>query len=226
MPGVTFGEVRVFSVDLDQPAAVVERLDAMLPSDERDAPAQIRVARATVRIVVADALRIGPADVRISRHCAHCGHPTHGRPTVLGEDHLSFSLSHSGSFAVIGVADDDTRVGVDVEEIRSRPRLAALAARVLNDDEHAEWVALDDADEQLRSFLRSWTAKEAYLKALGIGIATKLRDVPAHVGGWQTRELEVGPARIAALAVDRTEFDVHQVVLGSPLATSNGGTAG
>jgi 4'-phosphopantetheinyl transferase len=224
--GVTFGEVRVFSVDLDQPADVVERLDAMLPSDERDAPAPIRVARATARILLGDALRTDPAEVRISRQCAHCGHPTHGRPTVAGDDQLSFSLSHSGSFAVIALAHDDTRVGVDVEAIRSRPRLAALAARVLNDEEHAEWLALDDAEEQLRSFLRAWTAKEAYLKALGIGIATKLRDVPARVGGWQTRELDVGPGRIAALAVDRTDFAVHQITLGSPLATSNGGTAG
>src|SRR5258707_7110279 len=133
------GVVRVFSVDLDQPADVVERLDALLAPDERDGPARVRVARATTRVVLAEALETDPARVEISRLCAHCGHPTHGRPTVAGDDRVSFSLSHSGSFAVVAVAigAGDARVGVDVEDVKPRRRLGALAARVLNDEEHA-----------------------------------------------------------------------------------------
>ena len=217
--------VRVFSVDLDPPADVVERLDAMLAPEERNAPAPIRVARATTRVALADALGTEPDRVPISRRCAHCGDPKHGRPTVAGDDRVSFSLSHSGSFAVIALADGDVRVGVDVEDVRPRLRLGALAARVLNDEEHEAWLAIENDDEQLRSFLRAWTAKEAYLKALGIGIATRLRDVPAFVEGWRTSELSVGDARIAALAIDRTDFAVEYARL-APLATSNGGTAG
>jgi 4'-phosphopantetheinyl transferase len=222
---VTPGVVRVFSVDLDRPADVVERLDAMLAPEERNAPAPIRVARATTRVALADALGMEPDRVPISRRCAHCGDPKHGRPTVAGDDRVSFSLSHSGSFAVIALADGDVRVGVDVEDVRPRLRLGALAARVLNDEEHEAWLAIESDDEQLRSFLRAWTAKEAYLKALGIGIATRLRDVPAFVEGWRTCDLSVGDARIAALAIDRTDFAVEYARL-APLATSNGGTAG
>jgi phosphopantetheinyl transferase len=222
---VISGVVRVFSVDLDPPADVIEHLDAMLAPDEREAPAPIRVARATTRIVLADALGMEPERVPISRRCAHCGDPRHGRPTVAGDDRVSFSLSHSGSFAVIALADGAVRLGVDVEVVRPRLRLRALAARVLNDEEHAAWLAIENDDDQLRSFLRAWTAKEAYLKALGIGIATRLRDVPSCVEGWRTCELRVGDARIAALAVDRTDFAVEYARLG-PLATSNGGTAG
>ena len=222
--------VRVFSVDLDRPAGVVEYLDGLLATDERNAPPPIRVARAMTRVVLAEALGTDPERVPISRRCAHCGHPTHGRPTVAGDDgtssRISFSLSHSGSFAVIALTDGGVRIGVDVEQVRPRRRLGALAARVLNDDEHAAWLALgEDGDEQLRAFLRAWTAKEAYLKALGIGIATRLRDVPARVEGWQTRAVNVGDARIASLAVDRTDLAVEHAVL-APLATSNGGTAG
>jgi 4'-phosphopantetheinyl transferase len=225
VPGVTSSDVRVFSVDLDLPAAVVERLDSFLPLDERNAPAPIRVARATTRVLIGDVLGIDAAAVPISRRCEHCGDLAHGRPTVGGDTEISFSLSHSGSFAVIGIAFGDTRIGIDVEELRPRGRIDALAARVLNDEEHATWLAIDDEDERLRSFLRTWTAKEAYLKALGIGIATRLRDVPARVAGWSTRELPVGPGRIAALAVDRTDYVVQQREI-APLAMSNGGTAG
>lgn len=215
--------MRVFSVDLDQPTAVVERLDTYLPADERDAPAPIRVARATTRAVLADMLGTRPVAVPISRRCEHCGDPAHGRPTVAADTPISFSLSHSGSYAAIAVVEGDARIGVDVEAVRPRGRIELLAARVLNDEEHAAWLELDD-DARLRSFLRTWTAKEAYLKALGIGIATRLRDVPARVDGWRTVELELGPGRIAALAVDHAEFGVTVTEL-SPLSTSSGGTA-
>jgi phosphopantetheinyl transferase len=221
---VTPGVVRVFSVDLDQPADVVAHLDTVIPPSERSAPTPIRVARASTRIVLAKALGVDPDRVPISRRCAHCGHPAHGRPSLAGDDRISFSVSHSGSFALIALAAGDVSVGVDVEEVKSRRRLDALAARVLNDDEHAAWLLLDDEDAQLLLFLRVWTAKEAYLKALGIGIATRLRDVPARVEGWHTRELDLGLARIAALCVDRPDLVVEYEVL-LPLAMSSGGTA-
>ena len=226
MRGVTLPDVRVFSVDLDQPATVVERLDSLLPAEERTASAPIRVARATTRTLLAERLQTDPLSVPISRRCEHCGHPDARPPDGHGRRRrISFSVSHSGSFAVVAIVEGGARVGVDVEAVRRRGRLVALAARVLNDEEHAAWLDLDDDAERLESFLRTWTAKEAYLKALGIGIATRLRDVPAHVDGWTTAPLEVGAGRIAALAIDRAEFTVrhHRV---EPLAMSSGGTAG
>jgi len=223
---VSRSDVRVFTVDLDQPAEVVDRLDAMLAPVERDAPAPIRVARAATRIVLADALDMDPARVPISRRCAHCGHATHGRPTVTGGAAISFSLSHSGAFGVVAVVSGDVRVGVDVEEVKPRLHLNALAARVLNDEEHAAWLTLDHADDRLRSFLRAWTQKEAYVKALGTGMATRLRDVPAQVEGWRRCALDLGADRLAALAVDRAELGVQlQHVALAPLVTSNDGTA-
>jgi phosphopantetheinyl transferase len=208
-------DVRVFEVDLDQPASVVGLLDAILDAGEREAAGRIRVARAATRIVVGEALGIDPGRVPISRRCAHCGDRTHGRPTVSGNDEISFSLSHSGGYAVIALTEGGVNVGVDVEEVRARSRLDALAARVLNDEEHAWWRAIEDADEQLRSFLRAWTSKEAYLKALGVGIATPLRDVPTRVEGWSMRELDAGSNRVAALAADRTDLVVRHAPLPS-----------
>jgi hypothetical protein len=216
-------EVRVFSFGLDVPAPVLRELDTVLAPDERDASARVRVARAVTRTLLANALTIEPAAVVISRRCARCGDPSHGRPTVVDAD-ISFSLSHSAAFAVVAVSRGDVRVGVDVEAVEPRARLDALAARVLNDREHADWSAIPDESDRLRAFLRAWTAREAYLKALGIGIVTRLRDVPDRVDGWCARPLDLGESRIGALAVDRNDVDVRYSVL-SLLARSSGGTA-
>ncbi|MDQ1383026.1 MAG: 4-phosphopantetheinyl transferase [Actinomycetota bacterium] len=217
-------DVRVSSFGLDVPAPVLRELDAVLAPEERDAAPRVRVARAVTRTLLGKELTIEPAALVISRRCARCGHGSHGRPTVVDAD-ISFSLSHSSAFAVVAIGRGDVRVGVDVEAVEPRVRLDALAARVLNDDEHAAWSAIRDEGERLRTFLRAWTAREAYLKALGIGIVTRLRDVPTHVEGWSTGEIDVGDAWIAALAVDRSEFEVTHRAM-APLATSSGGTAG
>lgn len=217
-------EVCVFPVDLDQSAATVGRLDRTLTPSERDAPIPIRVARAATRIVLGNALGTDPARVAISRVCAHCGHPTHGRPTLAGVTNLSFSLSHSGSFAVVALAEGEAQLGVDVEEVKSRVRIDGLAARVLGADDLAAWRALSDSGDRLRSFLEAWTAKEAYLKALGTGITTRLRDVPTVVDGWTIRPLEVGDGRVGALAADRSGVAIRYSVL-APLATWSDGTA-
>jgi phosphopantetheinyl transferase len=216
--------VRVFSVDLDVPAEVAADLDALLPPAERDAPPLVRAARAATRMLLAHELGAEAGALEISRECGHCGHPSHGRPAVVGAD-ISFSLSHSGAFAMLACAGGGVRVGVDVEGVRPRARLDALAARVLSEPEHATWSAIPEERDRLLAFLRAWTAREAYLKALGIGIVTRLRDVPARVDGWRTDEIDVGDAWIAALAVDRTKIDVTHVRAG-PIATWNGGTAG
>jgi hypothetical protein len=54
---------------------------------------------------------------------------------------------------------------------------------VLSSDEFAAWET-HTGDERTRAFLRVWTAKEAYLKMLGVGLTQRLRDVDAH--GAQT----------------------------------------
>ena len=219
--------VRVFRVDLDQPAPVVAGLDALLSPGERDAPVRIRVARAATRIVLGRELDADPGGLRITRTCARCGHATHGRPALAdgtGAGAISFSLSHSGGAGVVAVTEGAVRLGVDVEEVRPRHDLAALAARVLNDDEHAHWLRLDGDDERLRAFLCAWTAREAYLKATGVGIATRLRDVPARVDGWHHCALELGADRVGALAIDRTGVDVTYGELPA-FVTSSGGTA-
>jgi len=140
------------------------------------------------------------ASVEISRMCAHCGDPDHGRPVLAGGER-SFSVSHADDRLVVATTEPDVRVGIDLEVVRDRPRLDALAHRTLDDDAYAAWCAAPEP-ERLTAFLRAWTAKEAYLKAIGLGIATALRDVPARPAGFAFHDLDLWPDAVATVAVD------------------------
>jgi 4'-phosphopantetheinyl transferase len=216
---------RVYTVHLDRSQAEVESLRAVLTPEERDAPVRTQVARAAARIVLGNALGIEAGTVPITRRCEHCGHATHGRPAVMADSPLSFNVTHSGSRALVAVLAADARIGVDIEAVRPRRRLDALAGRVLSAREHSAWVRISDPHARLHAFLEAWTRKEAYLKARGVGITTPLRDVPSRPEGWTVTPLTADNHFVAALAVDRPAVEIEQHDLASALI-SNGGTAG
>ncbi len=192
--------VEVVGVDLDLPAAVVARLDALLPAAEHAGRPAVRVLRATTREVLGARLGVAPHSLVVSRVCRHCGHPTHGKPTLPDAPDVSFSVSRSGTIGVIAVAVDGVSVGVDIEQVRPRSHLAGLAARTLGPDALAAWRAAPQG-EQLIRFLYVWTAKEAYLKAVGTGITVRLSDVPEQPPGWSVERFPAADGFVGALAV-------------------------
>ena len=107
----------------------------------------------------------------------HFSHTPLGKP-LCPDSGLHFSLSHSGNFVLCAVAARE--VGADLETLRTiRP---ALAARVCSPAE-LEYVCPQGVFDSER-FLSLWTAKEAYLKYTGEGIATDLRRIEtANAGG-------------------------------------------
>ena len=85
-----------------------------------------------------------------------------GKPYLENYPHIHFSLSHSGSWAVCAVGD--APLGVDVEQPRCTME---IAKRFFRPDELPE---TEDKD----FLLRLWTAKEAFVKALGRGLTVPL----------------------------------------------------
>lgn len=67
---------------------------------------------------------------------------------------------------------DGLPIGVDVERLCRRTDLA-LADRYFASSE-ADWVFQQPEAEQLRAFLRVWTLKESFIKAIGTGLSTPL----------------------------------------------------
>lgn len=144
--------------------------------------ARLLAAHVLGRVLVAEQLGVGPADVSLRQTCGRCGGP-HGRPvaqvaTPARPPHLS--LAHAGDLVVAAVSS--TELGVDAEPSDQDPSaLDAIAATAL------------DAGERLPrdGLLRWWVATEALAKARGTGW-----DAPAG-------SLRIGPLGLA---------DAHRVV--------------
>jgi 4'-phosphopantetheinyl transferase len=120
------------------------------------------------------------------------------RPQLDGAP-LSFNLSHSPRFALVGLSMLDP-IGVDIEEDRDvsisperRAKLISYASALVPD------VALP-ADEQAR-FLQSWVRIEALSKADGRGIGPALKASGASGAGPEGATTPALGAAIQHLAV-------------------------
>ncbi|MEM7062054.1 MAG: 4'-phosphopantetheinyl transferase superfamily protein [Cyanobacteria bacterium P01_B01_bin.77] len=122
------------------------------------------VARTSLRLILARYSQQDPASLVFD-------YGAYGKPYLRDHRSLQFNLSHSGEYALCGVARQV--VGVDIEQLRSMDRLDGLIKRCLAPSEQ-QAIATVESTQQSAAFLEYWTCKEAYLKATGQGISESL----------------------------------------------------
>lgn len=120
-----------------------------------------------LRRILAGYLGVSDAEVPLTRAPG-------GKPVLEGGAGPAFNLSHSGPLALIAVSAR-SNVGVDIEQLGGRSR-EGLLRRVLGPAEEAVVRALPPGERE-RAFLRHWTAKEACVKARGIGLTKDLKQL-------------------------------------------------
>ncbi|MEU9235218.1 4'-phosphopantetheinyl transferase family protein [Streptomyces subrutilus] len=108
----------------------------------------------------------------------------HGKPAIhprFGLD-VGFSLSHSGGVCLIGLAHGGWPVGVDVQTcaaLDDPEGVRRLLARCLSPAERAGVERLP-APLLRDAVVQLWTLKEAYAKAVGIGIRLPFGQIAFH----------------------------------------------
>jgi 4'-phosphopantetheinyl transferase len=111
---------------------------------------------------------------------------------------LRFSVSRSGSFGLLAVTRGRD-MGVDLERIEPRRALGPIADKLFDAGEAAELRSLPEG-RRTRRFFELWTQKEAFAKALGVGLTVPLdRLRPSR--GWSVVDLPLGPDHVGALCV-------------------------
>jgi 4'-phosphopantetheinyl transferase len=174
-------------------------------------------AHAVVRRILVDHYLGGPpTTIRFGRQrCPRCGDHTHGRPRIVAPaTRLDFSLSRSGPYWLLAVTAGG-QVGVDIEQHVGLDFESAAQA-VLSEDELAILRGTRGERGREEFFLRTWTRKEAVLKAAGVGIVADLSGLDVHPlrggpvriehiepgihGSWAVEDIGVGAGLSAALA--------------------------
>ena len=127
-------------------------------------------AHALVRATLADFFNRAPQDWVFVTNAW-------GKPRINASDasaRLCFNLSHTRGWVAVAVALD-REVGVDVEGV-APDRADEEVARQLFAP--AEFAAFQEEPQGARAavFFDFWTLKEAYIKAVGLGVALPLRD--------------------------------------------------
>ncbi len=95
----------------------------------------------------------------------------YGKP-AYSAGFFQFNVAHSGTLGLIGISAVGA-IGVDVEEFRPQTEIETIAKRFFSPVEFAEFCTLIGND-RLQGFFNAWTRKEAFIKAVGMGLSMPL----------------------------------------------------
>jgi len=204
-------DVALWQLDLKDAVVSLPAATNCLNAAERDHAAALRRPADRLRFVATrSALRwlLGQAlDCALDALTLETG--PHGKPRLAMPGAPAFNVSHAGDHAWIALTQarhgGGEQVGVDIEWMDPAldpDTLRGIADHCLTRRERA-WLESLPPPATRHGFFTLWTAKEALLKALGVGIADHLQHVsvvPGAEGAVRRHAVLPEPGQGAAMA--------------------------
>ncbi len=191
--------IDLWSFSLDCDADLRRHAERLLSDEELRRAARFRFERHRRRFVTRRAMRRLLIALRLDIAVGDIAFEDDefGRPLVVhAPPDFYFNTSHSGEQAVVVIANGP--IGVDVESKTRQLDYLDFARRKFTVDEQRDLEG--QPNETLSTaFFNCWTAKEAYIKALGCGLRKDLRsfsvycDPGTNPGLRWERESDVAP---------------------------------
>lgn len=221
-------DIHVWRADLNLPPEEIETLATTLSADESDRANRFHfekdrkhfiAARGILRSLLGTYLNLPPSQLEFA-------YGDRGKPSLSVDlpASLSFNLSHSNGLALYAVTSTSS-IGIDVEYLRPMSDALQLAKRFFAPREY-EVINCLSPPEQRQAFFKAWTAKEAYLKATGVGLSGGLEKVEVSLdsrealkllsidgdggraGSWSLYSVRLDPDYLAALAVENNSWNL------------------
>jgi 4'-phosphopantetheinyl transferase len=221
--------IHVWAFSLEGEPELVERCRAILTSDERQRADRFVFARDRTRHTIAH----GVLRHLLGRYCditpeslcfeaSAAGKPALTGPLPARAATIHFNLTHSADRALLGVSAG-RELGIDLEKVRADIEAHAISRHYFFGSERDAIAASATPDT---TFFRYWVAKEAVLKAQGIGLGFPLDhfqvafvpgedaatvhslDPVALSGDWTVRLLSCESGWLAAVAARGTDWVV------------------
>jgi 4'-phosphopantetheinyl transferase len=176
-PALRDNQVHIWRANLGLSTPEIEQLTTLLSTDEIARANKFRfvqhrsrfiAARGILRQLLGNYLKVSPRSLTFA-------YSDRGKPWVATDISLQFNLSHSQEYALFGFTLNHL-IGVDIEYQRAMPDALKIAQRFFSAREYMmlEAVAIE---QQSKLFFQLWTAKEAYLKGTGTGLAASLSSI-------------------------------------------------
>ena len=98
----------------------------------------------------------------------------YGKPFLQNFPELAFNHSHGREHYALALSQTLADIGIDIESLQRKVRFDALAQHAFHPEEYQHWQATDYHPSY---WFQVWTAKEAILKACGLGIRMSLNQL-------------------------------------------------
>jgi 4'-phosphopantetheinyl transferase len=184
----SFIEIICFSLDSDDEKR--QWLYQYLSDDEKQRAARYRfdkhrhrfiTGRGTIREILADLGKCPPKAISFELN-------KFGKPALCAPEssrHIRFNASSSAMMGAIAISDG-IALGLDIEKMKPAKGVDndLIVKNEFTRDEYDWYIKHRDSDRP-RIFFEFWTCKEAYLKALGIGLSGKLDSFSVDLTGQQ-----------------------------------------
>lgn len=207
---------RVVDADLSSVRLTCDERDRLRTLRRENDRRSFAVGCALARLVAAHLLAMGTADVELRRDCESCG-GGHGPIGAAGIRSMSLTRRRD---VVAVAASQHCRIGVDIEAEGSLSGfdLKRFDAAVSHPNE-------PPASTDPALLLERWTAKEAILKASGVGLRCSMRAISAHVTDLRMSSLdaEAAPTDVLgspAVAMRTTAPAGHVLILAALTSAS------
>jgi len=214
--------VEVVASRLDVGSETLHALAALLCRAERQRATRFVFERERRRFIVARARlrQLLSARLGIPPEAVELVYATRGKPALApgcAASDLRFNVSHSNDLAVHAFSSG-REIGIDIETIRVIRDADEIAARFFSRNENEAYLALEPRDRPL-GFFNCWTRKEAFVKALGMGLdypldrfdvslspgepakILQVESTPGDSCGWTLHSFVPGPGLVGAAVV-------------------------
>jgi 4'-phosphopantetheinyl transferase len=221
------GEIHTWLACLEKPPYVIQKLAKTLSSEEQKRASRYRFDRNKNQFILSHGilrtllgLYTGKSPDQLQFIYGDKGKPR--LQDRFGKRKIHFNLSRSGRMALYGFARGH-EIGVDIEQINNFVDIELITEHFFSRREKSDLSTLPE-HEKKTAFFNCWTRKEAYLKAIGTGLADPLDrfDVslnpaePAKLLGikgnskgtsqWSIFGLTPSPDYVAAIAIRSRRF--------------------
>lgn len=97
----------------------------------------------------------------------------YGKPYLKEYPKIQFNISHAGNYAIAGFGDKE--LGIDIEQISRGSK--GIASRFFTELEQEYLKNIKEKEIRDNEFIRIWTKKESFIKAVGTGLSFGIANV-------------------------------------------------